>query len=68
MDEENKKIRPLRDKKIENLSKIQKLNLEISNLNEREMDIKENNKKLSENIRLIDSDIEREESISLMLR
>ena len=63
--EENKKIQPLRDKKMENLSKIQKLNLEISNLGEREKDIKELNKKLIGNIKLIDSDIEREKSISL---
>ncbi len=65
VDEEDKKVQPLRDKKLENLSKIQKLNLEISNLNDREKDIKENNKKLSDNIRLVDSDIERERSISL---
>ena len=65
VEEENKKIQPLRDKKMENLSKIQKLNLEISNLNEREKDIKELNNKLLGNIKLIDSDIEREKSISL---
>ena len=64
-EEENKKIQPLRDKKLENLSKIQKLNLEIANLNDREKDIKELNKKLSANIKLVDSDIEREKSISL---
>ena len=50
---------------MENLSKMQKLNLEISNLNEREKDIKELNRKILENIKLIDSDIEREKSISL---
>ncbi len=65
VEEENKKIQPLRDKKMENLSKMQKLNLEISNLNEREKDIKELNRKILENIKLIDSDIEREKSISL---
>ncbi len=65
VEEENKKIQPLRDKKMENLSKIQKLNLEIGNLNEREKDIKELNEKLLANIKLIDSDIEREKSISL---
>ncbi len=63
--EENKKIHPLRDKKMENLSKIQKLNLEITNLADREKNIKELNKKLLNNIKLIDSDIEREKSISL---
>ena len=65
VEEENKKIQPLRDKKMENLSKIQKLNLEISNLNQNEKDIKELNKKLIENIKLIDGDLEREKSISL---
>ena len=65
VEEENKKIQPLRDKKMENLSKIQKLNLEIANLNDREKDIKELNKKLLDNIKLIDSDLEREKSISL---
>ena len=65
VEEENKKIQPLRDKKMENLSKIQKLNLEIGNLNDREKNIKELNKKLLANIKLIDSDLEREKSISL---
>ena len=65
VEEENKKIQPLRDKKMENLSKIQKLNLEISNLHDREKNIKELNRKLLDNIKLIDSDLEREKSISL---
>ena len=65
LEEENKKIQPLRDKKMENLSKIQKLNLEIGNLNEREKDVKELNKKLLANIKLMNSDLEREKSISL---
>ncbi len=65
VEEENKKIQPLTDKKMENLSKIQKLNLEISNLNQREKDIKELNAKFLANIKLIESDIEREKSISL---
>ena len=65
MEEESEKIQPLRDKKMENLSKIQKLNLEITNLNDREKDIKELNKKLLGNIKLIDSDLEREKSITL---
>ena len=48
--EEISKIQPLKDKKLENLSKIQKINLEITNLNNREKDIKDLNKKLSDNI------------------
>ncbi len=65
LDEEHKKVQPLKDKKLENLSKIQKLNLEITNLGEREKNIKETNTKLLSNIKLIDSDIEREKSITL---
>ena len=65
VENEDKKIQPLRDKKLENLSKIQKLNLEISNINEREKDIKELNKKLVDNLKLVDTDLEREKSISL---
>ena len=63
--EESKKIQPMRERKMENLSKIQKLNLEMSNLNDREKDVKDLNQKLFENIKLIDSDIEREKSISI---
>ena len=32
MDEENKRLAPLRDKKMENLAKLQKLNLDMANL------------------------------------
>ena len=62
---ENKKLQPLRDKKIENLSKLQKINLEISNLNQEEKRVKDLNIKLQNNILLIDSDLEREKSIYL---
>ncbi|MBO6483426.1 MAG: AAA family ATPase [Pelagibacteraceae bacterium] len=65
IEEENKKLQPLRDKKIENLSKLQKINLEISNLNQEEKRVKDLNLKLQNNILLIDSDLEREKSISL---
>ena len=65
LEEENKKLNPLKDKKIENLSKIQKINLEISNLNEKEKLIKELDIKLLNNLKLIQSDLEREKSISL---
>ena len=65
IEEENKKLQPLRDKKIENLSKLQKINLEISNLNQEEKRVKDLNIKLQNNILLIDSDLEREKSISL---
>ncbi len=65
IEEENKKLQPLRDKKIENLSTLQKINLEIENLNEEEKRVKDLNVKLLNNIKVIQSDLEREKSISL---
>tara|TARA_B100000029_G_scaffold514196_1_gene616085 strand:- start:52 stop:2631 length:2580 start_codon:yes stop_codon:yes gene_type:complete len=65
IEEENKKLQPLRDKKIENLSTLQKINLDIENLNEEEKRVKDLNIKLSNNIKVIRSDLEREKSISL---
>ena len=65
LEEENKKIQPLKDKKIENLSTLQKINLEIANLNEEEKRVKDLSTKLSGNIKVIQSDLEREKSITL---
>ena len=65
IEEENKKLQPLKDKKIENYSTLQKINLEITNLNEEEKRVKEFNVKLSNNIKVTKSDLEREKSISL---
>ena len=65
LEEENKKIQPLKDKKIENLSTLQKINLEIANLNEEEKRVKDLSAKLSGNIKVIQSDLEREKSISM---
>ena len=65
VEEENKKLQPLKDKKIENISKLQKINLEVKNLQEEEERVKNLNNKLLNNIKTIDSDLEREKSISL---
>ena len=65
IEEENKKLQPLKDRKIENLSKLQKINLEISNLNDQEKRVKDLNTKLLNNIKIIQSDLEREKSISI---
>ena len=65
LEEQNKKLQPLKDKKIENLSRLQKINLEITNLQKEEERIKDLNKKIQNNLRTIDSDLEREKSISL---
>ena len=62
---EAKRLQPLKDKKIENLSKLQKINLEITNLQKEEERIKDLNKKIQNNLQTIDSDLEREKSISL---
>ena len=65
LEEENRKLQPLKDKKIENLSRLQKINLEIVNLQKEEERVKDLNKKIQNNLRTIDSDLEREKSISL---
>ena len=65
IESKNKKLQPLRDKRIENLSKLQKINLEITNLNEKEKRVKDLNVKLLNNLKVIQSDMEREKSISL---
>ena len=65
LDEENKKLSPLRDKKMENLAKIQKINLELDNLVLEENRIKSLQEKLRKSLNEIDSDLEREKSITL---
>ena len=65
LEEENKKLAPLRDKKMESAAKLQKINLDISNLVEEESRVKSLQEKLEKSIKTIDSDLERERSISL---
>ena len=65
LEEENKKLAPLRDKKIESAASLQKLNLDISNLANEEMRVKSLQEKLEKSIKTVDSDLEREKSISL---
>ena len=65
IDEENQKLQPLKDKKIENLSKLQKINLDVKSLGEKEKRVKDLNNKLLDDIKTIDSDLEREKSITL---
>ena len=60
---ETDKVLPLREKNIENLSKIQRLNLELQNLDEENTRIQdeiENNKK---SLQTLDDDINREKGI-----
>jgi len=65
LDEENKKLAPLRDKKMESAAKLQKLNLDMSNLVEEENRVKSLQEKLVKSIKTIESDLDRERSISL---
>ena len=62
---ENKQLSPLRDKRMENVAKLQKLNLEMSNLDEEEARVKNLQIKLQNSLDTLDSDLEREKSISL---
>ncbi len=65
LDEENKKLSPLRDKKMESAATLQKLNLDMTNLVEEEARVKSLQEKLEKSIKTVDSDLEREKSISL---
>tara|TARA_B100001057_G_scaffold237583_1_gene237927 strand:- start:349 stop:2793 length:2445 start_codon:yes stop_codon:yes gene_type:complete len=65
LEEENKKLAPLRDKKMESAARLQKLNLDISNLVEEEARVKSLQDKIEKSIKTIESDLEREKSISL---
>ncbi len=65
LDEENKKLSPLRDKKMESAAKLQKLNLDITSLDDEEARVKSLQLKLEKSIKTIESDLERERSISL---
>jgi len=61
--EENKKLNPLRDKNIEMLSKLQRLNLEFQNLEDEEKRIKTDKDRLSKSQNTLTEDIDREKNI-----
>ena len=65
LEEENKKLAPLRDKKMESAASLQKLNLDMAGLDEEEARVKSLQEKLEKSIRTVESDLEREKSISL---
>ena len=65
LEEENKKLAPLRDKKMESAASLQKLNLDMTGLVEEEARVKSLQEKLEKSIKTINSDLEREKSISL---
>ena len=57
------KITPLREKNIENLSKIQRLNLELKNLDEENSRIQDEIENVKKSLQTIDDDISRERGI-----
>ena len=65
LEEENIKLSPLRDKKMESAASLQRLNLDMSNLVEEEERVKSLQEKLEKSIKTLESDFEREKSISL---
>ena len=60
---ETEKVNPIRDKNIENISKIQRLNLELKSLDEENERITEEITNIKSSLKTIDEDIDREKSI-----
>ena len=60
---ETDKVNPLRDKNIENLSKIQRLNLELQNLDEENNRIQDEIEAIKKSLQTLDEDITRERGI-----
>ena len=61
--DENNKVTPIREKNIENLSKIQRLNLELKSLDEESDRIQQEIEAIKNSLKVIDEDIDREKSI-----
>ena len=60
---ETEKITPLREKNIENLSKIQRLNLDLQNLDEENNRIQDEIKNIKKSLQTFNDDISREKGI-----
>ena len=60
---EIEKVSPLRDKNIENLSKIQRLNLELQSLDEENNRIQDEIENIKKSLQTLDDDINRENGI-----
>ena len=63
LEEANQKLKPLRDKNIETLSKLQRLNLEFQNLEDEEKRAKTDKDRLLKSESTIEEDTEREKNI-----
>ena len=61
--EETDKVNPIRDKNYENLSKIQRLNLELKSLDDENDRIKDEIESVKNSLKTIDEDTDREKSI-----
>ncbi|MDB9735461.1 AAA family ATPase [Candidatus Pelagibacter ubique] len=60
---ETDKVSPLREKNIENLSKIQRLNLELQNLDEENARTQDEIENIKKSLKTIEEDIDREKGI-----
>ena len=68
LEEANLKLKPLRDKNVEILSKLQRLNLEFKNLEDAEKRAKTEKERLTKSQSTVEIDIEREKNIILDAR
>ena len=60
---ETDKVAPLRDKNIENLSRIQRMNLELQNLDEENSRTQDEIENFKKSLKTIEEDIDREKGI-----
>jgi len=60
---ETDKVSPLREKNIENISKIQRMNLELQNLDEENIRTQDEIENIKKSIKTIEEDIDREKGI-----
>ena len=65
VEEANQKLKPLRDKNVEVLSKLQRLNLEFQNLEDEEKRAKSDKDRLLKSQNTVEKDTEREKNIIL---
>jgi len=63
IEEENSKLKPLREKNIENLSKLQRINLELKALEDEGIRAEKNIKDMSDSLKTLEIDMDREKSI-----
>ncbi len=63
INDETEKVNPIRDRNIENISKIQRLNLELTSLDEEKERIQQEIENIKISLKTIGEDIDREKSI-----